>query len=309
MKVVNNRLIIFNILFSLIFTQDIIGEGLYEDELIDFLRTNYKTSSTLGYTDARDTLYLRVDRINGLVKGIYTNYAISLPLNGVDPSTYLYENGINCEHIWPQSMYEGSEPQKSDMHALRPCKDNVNSARANKPYNEIDDQQTTTWYWQSNQTSNIPSTNINEYSENHGNYFEPREDRKGDIARTIFYFYTMYSEVADNYFFESQKEILKTWHEQDPVENQEVLRTWQIANYQQNKPNPFILDETLIQRAYFYDGSILGDINNDGILNVLDLVALVSIILSEENTTAGDVNNDGSTNILDAVLLTNIILS
>ena len=309
MKVINNRLIIFNILFTLIFTQDIIGEGLYEDELINFLRTNYKTSSTLGYTDARDTLYLRVDRINGLVKGIYTNYAVSLPLNGIDPSTYLYENGINCEHIWPQSMYEGSEPQKSDMHALRPCKDNVNSARANKPYNEINDQQTTTWYWQNNQTSNIPSTNINEYSENHGNYFEPREDRKGDIARTIFYFYTMYSEVADNYFFESQKEILKTWHEQDPVENQEVLRTWQIANYQQNKPNPFILDETLIQRAYFYDGSILGDINNDGILNVLDLVALVSIILSEENTTAGDVNNDGSTNILDAVLLTNIILS
>ena len=309
MKVIINRLIIFNILFSIIFTQDIIGEGLYESELIDFLRTNYKTSSTLGYTDARDTLYLRVDRINGLVKGIYTNYAISLPLNGVDPSTYLYENGINCEHIWPQSMYEGSEPQKSDMHALRPCKDNVNSARANKPYNEIVDQQTTTWYWQSNQTSNIPSTNINEYSENHGNYFEPREDRKGDIARTIFYFYTMYSEVADNNFFEYQKEILKTWHEQDPVENQEVLRTWQIANYQQNKPNPFILDETLVQRAYFYEGSILGDINNDGILNILDLVALVSIILSEENTTAGDVNNDGSTNILDAVLLTNIILS
>ena len=31
----------------------------------------------------------------------------------------------------------------------------------------------------------------------------------------------------------------------------EVIRTWAIAAYQQNKPNPFILDETLIIRAYF----------------------------------------------------------
>ena len=122
----------------------------------------------------------------------------------MDPSTYLDENGINCEHVWPNSMYEGEEPLKSDMHALRPCKDNVNSARNNKPFNEINNEQTTTWYWEDSQTSNIPSSNIDEYSENHGAYFEPREDRKGDIARTIFYFYTMYSDVADDDFFEVQ---------------------------------------------------------------------------------------------------------
>ena len=31
------------------------------------------------------------------------------------------------------------------------------------------------------------------------------------IARTMFYFYTMYLEVADDDFFEGQKDILKTW--------------------------------------------------------------------------------------------------
>ena len=174
-------------------SQDVIGEGLYEDELIDFLRENYKTSTTLGYTHARDTMYLRIDRIDGQVKGVYTNYAVDLPdTPGVDPSTHLYENGMNCEHVWPQSLYEGGEPIKSDMHALRPCKDNVNSARGNKPFNEISDSQTITWYWQDSQTSNIPPSNIDEYSENYGTYFEPREDRKGDIARTMFYFYTMF---------------------------------------------------------------------------------------------------------------------
>ena len=290
--------------------QDVIGDGLFEDELIDFLQENYKTSTTLGYTDARDTMYLRIDQIDGQVKGVYTNYAVDLPATGVDPSTYLYENGINCEHVWPRSMYEGEEPLKSDMHALRPCKDNVNSARNNKPFNEVVDAETITWYWQDSQTSSIPSSNIDEYSENYGSYFEPREDRKGDIARTMFYFYTMYSEVADDDFFEGQKEVLKTWHELDSADEEEIIRTWQIAFYQQNKPNPFILDETLIERAYFYDGILIGDLNEDGLLNILDLVMLVNIILyDEDGSLAADVNGDGVYNVLDIVMLANIILS
>ena len=305
-----SKWIILFFLGSLPFGQDVIGEGLYEDELIDFLQENYKTSTTLGYTNARDTMYLNIDRIDGQVKGVYTNYAVDLPATGVDPSTHLYENGINCEHVWPRSMYEGEEPIKSDMHALRPCKDNVNSARNNKPFNEVVDAETITWYWQDSQTSSIPSSNIDEYSENYGSYFEPREDRKGDIARTMFYFYTMYSDVADDDFFEGQKEVLKTWHVLDSANEEEIIRTWQIAFYQQNKPNPFILDETLIERAYFYDGILIGDLNEDGLLNILDLVMLVNIILyDEDGSPAADVNGDGVYNVLDVVMLANIILS
>ena len=100
-----NRLIILLILSYFLIGQDIIGEGLYEEELIDFLRSNYKTSTTLGYTAARDSLYLRVDRIDNMVKGVYTNYAVELPATGVDPSTYLYENGINCEHVCSSHVF------------------------------------------------------------------------------------------------------------------------------------------------------------------------------------------------------------
>ena len=304
-----NKIINILLLISISFGQDLIGEGLYGEELIQFLRGNYQTSTTLGYTDARDTLYLRIDRINGEVRGFYTNYGVELPF-GVDPSTYLYENGMNCEHVWPQSLYEGGDPMKSDMHALRPCKDNVNSARGNKPFNEINDQQTTTWYWLDSQTSSIPSSNIDEYSENQGSYFEPREDRKGDVARTIFYFHTMYSEHSDEYFFDEQKEILKNWHFLDPSNGDEIERTWQIAEYQQNKPNPFILDDTLVERAYFHDGFTLGDINEDGNIDVLDVVGLVNQILNGSGMNPmGDLNGDGENNILDVVILAGIILS
>lgn len=302
------------VLFSSIWSQENIAEGMTGEALLDYLRLNYKTSSTLGYNSARDVLYLNIERTNGQVMGVYTNYAVTLP-DGVDPSSYLYENGINCEHIWPQSMYEGSEPMKSDMHHLRPCKDNVNSSRGNNPFGEISDFQTNYWYWHNIITTNIPSNDIDEYSESSSSYFEPREDRKGDIARAVYYFYTMYPSVSDHNFFEIQKEQLKIWHEQDPSNNDEIQRTWAIAAYQQNKPNPYILDETLILRAYFPDEMMMiGDVNGDLLLNILDVVTMVGYIMGTTNLNppfdvAADMNEDGIVNVLDVVTLVNFILS
>ena len=302
------------VFFSFFFGQDTIADGMTGSSLIDYLRLNYKTNSTLGYNEARDVLYLNIERENGQVKGVYSNFSVILP-DGVDPSTHLYENGLNCEHVWPQSLYEGTEPMKSDMHHLRPCKENINSSRGNKPYGEIIDSQTDNWYWLNQNTSNIPSSNINEYSESSSSLFEPREDRKGDIARTIFYFYTMYPNEADDYFFHTQKEQLKIWHEIDPPNNQEVIRTWAIAGFQQNKPNPFIIDESLVLRAYFPDEILLlGDLNGDSILNVLDVVTLVSYILgdsdlNQNHEAAADLNEDGLINVLDVVILVNLILT
>ena len=107
--------------------QELIAPNLHSQELIDYLNSNYKTNSVLSYSAARDTLYSIIDINNGQVFGIYTNYSTTLT-EGNDPSIELYENGMNCEHLWPQSMYEiiSSNLMKSDMHHLRPCKENVN---------------------------------------------------------------------------------------------------------------------------------------------------------------------------------------
>lgn len=65
--------------------------------------------------------------------------------------------------------------------------------------------------------------------------------------------------------------------------------------------------------AYIRDCSnseILGDLNFDGIVNILDVVSLVNIVLDGENENpAGDMNGDELYNVLDVVLLINIILS
>tara|TARA_B100002051_G_C16599850_1_gene567391 strand:+ start:508 stop:999 length:492 start_codon:yes stop_codon:yes gene_type:complete len=54
---------------------------------------------------------------------------------------------------------------------------------------------------------------------------------------------------------------------------------------------------------------ILGDLNNDQTINVLDLILMVDIALDEsEYSSLADMNNDAGINILDVVLLLNQIL-
>jgi len=65
----------------------------------------------------------------------------------------------------------------------------------------------------------------------------------------------------------------------------------------------YVLDELIGENQ-----GILGDINGDSTLNILDLVSLVNLVLSNEYINAGDLNEDGTLNILDVVLLVNLIL-
>ena len=54
---------------------------------------------------------------------------------------------------------------------------------------------------------------------------------------------------------------------------------------------------------------LLGDMNGDGSLNVLDVVILANLILDGDTSNPiGDLNQDGSQNILDIVILINLIL-
>ena len=58
-----------------------------------------------------------------------------------------------------------------------------------------------------------------------------------------------------------------------------------------------------------FSNSILGDLNDDGLVNILDVVVLVNIVLGQAGQDpAGDLNNDGLINVLDVVILVNIIL-
>ena len=73
-------------------------------------------------------------------------------------------------------------------------------------------------------------------------------------------------------------------------------------NFEQIKTNAynFLYDQlSLVQ---------VGDLNYDGILNILDIVIMLNITLSDEYDIVADVNIDGVVNVLDIVQLVNIIL-
>jgi len=250
------RVLIFSILFSVSFSQTIIGEGMYGQELLGYVVDNYKTSTTLGYGNARDVLYGTIDlQESDQLSCVYSGFTITLDVTQ-DPSTNAYNQGVNCEHTWPQSMGADQEPQKSDLHHLYPCKSNVNSSRGNHPYADIVDTETDTWYRNDYSQNSVPNEFIDEYAEKRNGdnpVFEPREDHKGNASRAMFYFYAMYQQAADSNFWNTQKSTLFQWHSLDPVDQEELDRTWLIASYQEEHPNPFILDSSLARRIWLVD--------------------------------------------------------
>ena len=55
------------------------------------------------------------------------------------------------------------------------------------------------------------------------------------------------------------------------------------------------------------------DLNQDGIINIIDIVAVVNIILdnsmaTEEELCAADVNGDGIINVIDIIAIVNQII-
>ena len=312
------KFILYIALISHLFSESIFP-GEFGEDLKTMIVNNYKTSTTLGYNSARDIMYSEIDiKPGNQLTGVYSGYTITLDLSQ-DPSTNAYNQGINCEHTWPQSLGSSSEPMKSDMHHLFPTKSNVNSSRGNDPFAESVDALTDKWYRNSSYIESIPTQFIDEYAEKYNpanqndERFEPREEQKGNTARAMVYFYTIYFDVADDDFWELQKETLAEWNFIDVPDAEEISRTWEIASYQQNKPNPFVLDPTLFDRIYFWEDIISGDLNADRNLNVLDIVAIVDLIVAQTSFSpellyVADTNQDNDLNVLDIVALVQLIV-
>jgi endonuclease I len=238
--------------------QQSIYPGLEGAELREAIRQDYSPSQTLGYDAARDVLFEYLNDTRGELRGVYTGYAITLDPDE-DPTQDAFSKGINTEHTWPQSKGAGEEPARSDMHALYPTREGVNSARSNHPYAEIPDSETDGWYRLSQSQSTIPSSTISEWSEKdnenpdagYDGRFEPREDHKGNAARAATYFYVIYeteADIADPEFMDVQRDVLLDWHDQDAVDPLEYDRS-QFIKAQQGAANPFVLDTTLVRRA------------------------------------------------------------
>ena len=114
------------------------------------------------------------------------------------------------------------------------------------------------------------------------------------------------------------------------VQGGDVYDMYYMPNDGSPYPRDFIIDQngviayanneidtawmlSVINELISDDSFLLGDINQDLIINILDIVLLINFILSNDTPTdsqffAADVNSDNIINILDIVLIVNIIL-
>ena len=232
--------------------EGLIFPNLSGTQLAIALQEAYRPTEVLSYSKARDTLYAIIDQKQDSIRCAYTGFAHHID-EQEDPSKYIFEDGagLNCEHIWPQSWGTKYGNAKSDMHHLVAVRASVNQARGNLPYGEVVDAMATHWYYQDQNLEEMPgSANIDDYSELGQGYFEPPEDKKGDIARAMFYVYVIYNEQVEVSFLEDQLFTLRNWNLSDPPSAWEIERSRWIAQYQSGKANPFVLDYSLVERIF-----------------------------------------------------------
>ena len=243
-------------------TQTVLFPGQDGAALRASLKAAYRPASLPNYSGSQDLLMGTIDRqtVNGQSGVVCVYTAFFVPFDGQpssDPNQDVFNGGagINTEHTWPQSQLSGDPGPRSDLHHLFPTQVDANSRRANFVFGDIPDAQTSRWLIGGppyNQTS-IPTANIDDYSELLNNArWEPREDHKGDVARAMFYMRTVWDgNVTASYFTQAMQEDLYRWHYQDPASEADQARSARVAVRQSGKDNPFVLDSTLIRRAYF----------------------------------------------------------
>ena len=96
--------------------------------------------------------------------------------------------------------------------------------------------------------------------------------------------------------------------------NSSSLLTWEGVGHTPFISSSAYMDETIeFSSEFMYDlvcaqNFELGDLNQDELVNILDIVILVNSILSADYSLEADLNQDNALNVLDVVLLVNIVL-
>ncbi|WP_162089128.1 endonuclease [Chryseobacterium aquaeductus] len=164
--------------------------------------------------------------------------------------------GYNREHIMPQSTFYSNYPMYSDLFFVIPTDARINQLRSNYPYGI------------SNSTIHYTFTNTSKIGNNGtsgmtytGRVYEPINEFKGDIARSLLYFAVRYESklrtfkydtttnpVTDRNQLDGTEErafdlpyiqMLKQWNILDPVSQKEIDRNNAVYTIQKNR-NPFI---------------------------------------------------------------------
>ncbi len=163
-----------------------------------------------------------------------------------DPSSH---SGMNIEHSIPNSWWGGSKNDAyKDLFELNPSDSKANSAKSNYPYGEIEGSCNF-----DNGVTRVGHPKSGMTGSSQGNWvYEPIDEYKGDFARSLFYMFTVYDDIAwssstawmytpgsDELLKPWAVEMLLRWAKLDPVSEKEIRRNEAVYKVQGNR-NPYI---------------------------------------------------------------------
>lgn len=220
--------------------------GLTGEALRQALHDIIDGHTVLTYTALWACFESTDDRPDGYVWDIYSD------IPGGSPP-YLYSFGsdqcgtydsegdcYNREHSFPKSWFNDASPMLTDLHHIYPTDGWVNAKRGDLPYGEVGSAD----YVSDNGTK----TGSNVWPGYGGTVCEPRDEFKGDLARTYFYMLTRYAPEASSWnsdmlsggnFAPWAEALLVQWNAGDPVSTKEVDRNNAVFVLQGNR-NPYI---------------------------------------------------------------------
>ncbi len=200
---------------------------------------NCYSHQSIGYTQARrvlfGALYKQTDMRGMFVEDVYCGKKFYF--RSVDDVSHMGSE-VNIEHTWPQSKFTSrfeKEIQKSDLHHLFLTDSLANNRRANHEFGEVGD---------GHNELNVEDCDDSKLGVQRGGMiFTPPAIHKGNVARALFYFSVRYQlPISAN-----EERVLRKWHENDPIDGQELERHEAIAAVQLVR-NPFIDHPELVNQ-------------------------------------------------------------
>lgn len=204
----------------------------------------YSSSTRADTSDALAVL----DAVPGNTNQVRLIYSTAV----LATSSFSATTGWNREHLWPNSYgLDDIEPSFSDLHNLRACDANVNSARGNKWY---DLSSAAEGGIRSPAHAEAPACTTD------SNSWEPPVAQRGEIARSLFYMAIRYEGgVAGEPDLELVEDVARIsasgtvmgrlstllhWNREDPPDDAERARDAAVQRIQGNR-NPFVANPGL----------------------------------------------------------------
>ena len=208
---------------------------------------------TVSYANSDEALMVLNEDLADTNNVILIYSGMSVPKTNFGVYAYQW----NREHLWPNSYgIDSIQPAYSDLHNLRPANVSINSTRSNKFYDYSDPADLS---YKNPAHTNAPLASSDSDS------WEPPDEVKGDIARSLFYMDVRYEGDAGetDLVLTDHTELISSstnlmgrfttliqWHQADPVDDTERARNDKIYDLFQSNRNPFVDHPEWVQSVF-----------------------------------------------------------